>query len=140
VCLIPVCGVFWADEIPDFPAFRRLPESARLEVLRLYAIRYALWKNEPLTAEDQQFWDEALKQVPHYALFQRLQVAQDVLDLQEQIQQSYDSAFEELTSNAKEIVVTQKVPGVESFAVTLEVPPKAPRKTPWWKRLRGNSS
>jgi hypothetical protein len=136
VSWLPLCGVYWADEIPDLLTFGRLPESSRLEILRLFAIRYAIWKNEQRSPEDQAFWDIARKQAPQYAFFQRIEVTPDTIDLQNQIQEQYDAAFEELTSHASQVTVTQKTPHVESVSLAFDLAREAPAKLPWWKRIR----
>jgi hypothetical protein len=135
ICWLPLCGVYWADEIPDLPFFGRLPESSRMEVLRLFAIRYSIWANEPLSAEDQTYWDEARAQSPQYALFQRTKVTSDIVDLQQQIQEQYDAAFTELASQAKKVEISEKSPGLESFSVVFDVNQEVPAKPPWWKRF-----
>ena len=134
--IMPLCGVFWSDEIPDFRSFSRLPEPSRLEILRLFGIRYALWKHEPLSPDDQQYWDAARAQAPNYALFQRLEVTPDVLDLQLQIEEQSDSMFNELASQATNVTVTPKAPGVESVSFKFDVAKNDQAKLPWWKRLR----
>ena len=135
VCWLPLCGVYWADEIPDLRSFSRLPESSRTEILRLFAIRYAMWTNGSLSAEDQAYWDEARALAPNYALFQRTNVTSDIIDLQQQIQEQYDAAFAELASQAKELKITERAPGVESFSIVFDVNQEVPAKPPWWKRF-----
>lgn len=136
ISIMPLCGVFWSDELADFPSFRRLPEPSRLELLRLFAIRYSFWKHQPLSPDDQQYWDSAREQAPQYALFQRIEVTTDIVDLQNQIEDQSDAIFSELASQATSVSVTPKAPGVESVSLTFDLANAPSAKPHWWHRLR----
>jgi len=136
VSLTPLGGVFWSDEVADFPSVGRLPESSRLELLRLFEIRYALWKHHPLSPDDQQYWDSARVQAPQYAIFQRIEVTSDIVDLQNQIEEESDAIFNALASQAANVGVTPRAPGVEAQTLALGLAQEPSPKLPWWKRLR----
>ncbi len=39
-CIIPLGGIYWADEIPDFHALLKVPKSDRDLIYRLFSIRF----------------------------------------------------------------------------------------------------
>ena len=75
ICFLPLGGIYWEDEIPDFQELHNLPKHDRNLVYRLFSIRFSIWNGEELSEGDQRYWDEARLQVPKYAMFQRLKLS-----------------------------------------------------------------
>ncbi len=46
---IPMGGIYWADEIPDFHALMDVPKHDRDVIYRLFTIRFKLWAGEDST-------------------------------------------------------------------------------------------
>ncbi len=136
VSWLPLNGIYWDDELPDSLAYRHLPKSVRDQILRLFKIRNVLWKHAPLDSADQQFWEDAVRQAPHYALFQRLNPSDEDLRAHQKVQQDCDSALNDLIAEAKVVSVTRS-PGVESFGLTFPLTKSGATipKSSWWKRL-----
>jgi len=59
VCLLPLSGIFWEDEIPDFRMLLKMAEDDRDQIYRLFAIRFSIWDGDKLSHDDQRFWDVA---------------------------------------------------------------------------------
>lgn len=144
VCWIPVGGIYWDDEIPDLQEIWKVPEDGLLQVLRLFSIRYGIWRGESLSGDDQLFWDDARSQLPGCPIFQRLKLSPDDLLAQESAARAGAETFEALSSEADQVSVIEKCPGVEEFSITFDIAkgqgpvsqPKPPRKS-WWARLFG---
>lgn len=51
-CLIPMGGIYWSDEIPDFRTLMHVKESDRNQIYRLFSIRFKLWAGEELADDD----------------------------------------------------------------------------------------
>jgi len=135
-CWLPLRGIYWEDEIPDLRAFQRLPEFVRWEILRLFSIRCAIWSGSPLKREDERFWEEAQREVPRYALFFRLRITPDDLEMQHEIEQESEAAFADFAAEATEVAVTERVPGVESFTLKFDLSKRDKNaRLPWWKRF-----
>lgn len=56
---MPLVGIYWKDEIPDFAAFRLLPKNDHDVILRLFCTRIKTWRAEALTVDEQTLWDSA---------------------------------------------------------------------------------
>jgi hypothetical protein len=77
VCLLPLGGIYWEDEMPDLRQIMKIPEDDRNQMFRLFGIRARFWKGEALPADEQRFWDTARSQMPSWALFQRQTISVD---------------------------------------------------------------
>jgi hypothetical protein len=75
--IMPLGGIYWKDEIPDFPALRQLPDHVKGEIYRIIRIRYDLWDDKELSPEDIKFLEFARLQVPDCPIFQRLVLSED---------------------------------------------------------------
>ena len=143
VCIIPLSGIYWEDELPSIAELMRVAEEDHLHVYCLFAIRYRLWDGKPLTWEDQEFWDAARAQVPGNPIFQRITLSAADKRAHEDASQYCEQAFEELFADADQVTVTDLGSGIQSFSAcfdltkndpaTLNVP--TPPKLPWWKRI-----
>ncbi len=91
---IPLGGICWDDEITDFMDLFKLSQEDRNSITRLFSIRFKIWDGEPLSSDDQQFWDTARSQVPHYALFHRLVLSDEDRAAQEQVESEILRGFD----------------------------------------------
>ena len=57
------------------PEWHKLSEGEQLTIFRLFSIRFRIWDDELLSAEDREFWETAQTQVPTFALFHRLKLS-----------------------------------------------------------------
>lgn len=136
VCLLPLGGIYWEDEMPDI-LLMNIPEDDRNQILRLFGIRLRLWKGEPLLDGEQELWDMTYSQVPGWAFFQRQQISEDDQHAQEQAEQDSADALEALLADADRISIREK-DGVQEFSATFDL---TKRKTPtekkhsWWERV-----
>lgn len=136
VCLLPVTGIYWEDEIPDFMRLTKLAKEAQYEVLRLFAIRHRIWNLESLSEDDKSFWDDAQLQAPQYALFRRLELSATDRKLQNRIVRETDQAFREIEADADEVHITERYPGVQQFSLTFDLTKRDfTQKKSWWSRL-----
>ncbi len=74
--VIPLAGIYWVDEMPNFRALRELPKQDQHGIYRLFSIREEIWAGSPPEGDDKVFWENAKAQVPQYALFQRLELSE----------------------------------------------------------------
>jgi hypothetical protein len=137
VCLLPLGGIFWDDEMPQMRDFVHIPEEDRTQILRMFGIRLSHWKGETLTESDHKFWDEINLKAPTWALFRRQHISAEDLLAQNEAEEQTARELEALFADADEVTITEK-DGVQSFAATFKLKKDEPavlRKKPWWKRL-----
>ena len=135
-CLIPLGGIYWDDEIPDFGLLLELPERNRKLIFRLFSIRFTLWAGNALSESAQAFLNEARSQVPAYPLFRRLNLSPDDRNAQEELERSALESLDAVFDGADKIQVSKDGDGFSlsaSFDLKKEPAPVAGR--PWWKRL-----
>ena len=77
-----------------------IPEEDRNKIFRLFGLRVRIWRGDPLSSEDQRFWDTAQSLVPGWALFGRQRVSVDDLQAQEQAEQATAQALEAWIADA----------------------------------------
>src|SRR5262249_37145285 len=138
VCLIPLSGMYWEDEIPEFRELAELSEDDRLQVFRLFAIRYKLWDGETLSEEEGKFWNTVRSQVPNTPIFQRLTLSADDKQAHVDARQSCAEEFEEIFADAGQITWTDHGGGIQSFSAKFDLTKEEPAPSPkqsWWKRL-----
>jgi len=138
VCIVPLSGIYWEDEMPAISELFRLAESSQLQLFRLFSIRHKVWDGETLSMEDQQFWDAAREQVPSAALFQRITLSTADQRAYREARQSCEHEFEQLFADADEVTLTDLGSGVQSFSAKFNLAKneaEATPKEPWWKRI-----
>jgi hypothetical protein len=138
VCLIPLCGIYWEDEIPSLFELTRLAEYDRLQIFRLFSIRYQLWDGGTLCMEDQKFWGSARMQVPDTPIFQRITLSSADQSAHTEARQSCEQEFEQFFADADEVTLTDQGSGVQSFSAKFNLAKNEPESTPkepWWKRV-----
>ncbi|HWZ82386.1 MAG TPA: hypothetical protein VNW47_07175 [Terriglobales bacterium] len=94
VNIIPFGSIFCNDEMPVLADLLERPDDMSI-IHTMFALRLQLWDGEVLNAPDQMLWDGVKRQVPNWALFQRLTLsANQQLARQEaerQVQQAFES-------------------------------------------------
>jgi hypothetical protein len=142
-CVLPLGGIYWDDEIPNFRDLLKVADHDRNLILRLFSIRFRIWDAQPLSQSDTEFWETARSQVPEYPLFQRLELSEEDRLAQEQVERDAIEGFEALFGvfgDADKVEIHENEHGFQSFSATFDLtkdrgePPKA---SPWWKRLLG---
>ena len=121
VCWLPLGGIYWEDEIPDFKELLRLDEADRILVYRLFSIRFRVWEQQELSTEQQDFWESARSQVPNCPIFRRLDLSQEDRQAQLQVQQEAIEGFRDLMSNADAFEINEIADGVQSFSATIRL-------------------
>ena len=134
-CMIPMGGIYWSDEIPDFRALMDLPDSELKQIYRLFAIRFRLWAGEALTDDDQSYWDAAQQLVPDYPLFHRVRISDDDRAAQEATEQETIAGFEALFGGADEVKIDEDGSFSATFDLTKEEPPSRWQRILGWLRL-----
>src|SRR6185295_17831861 len=139
VSWLPLAGIYWDDEMPDLHLMRTIPENDRHQIYRLFGIRVRIWKGLALSDTQQQLWDETRLQVPHWALFDRLTISDDLRRAQDAAKQYSDEMVAALNEGGGE--VTSKVnDGLEHFSATFDLTKNERRPVvkplSWWERIR----
>ena len=135
-CLLPLGGIYWEDEIPEWLQLLKFPEEDRNQIYRLFGIRYRIWKAEVLPDHDQRFWDAACAQVPDWAFFQRVRVTVDDQLAQDQAERTSEEGFKALFAEADQLTVSEEYPGVQAFSATFDLTKRGTAEAkPWWARM-----
>jgi hypothetical protein len=130
--------MYWEDEMPEISELFRLSEDDRMQVFRLFAIRYKIWDGHTLTHEEKQFWDCVRTQVPEAPIFQRLTLSAADKQAHDEARQSCEKEFEELFADADQVTLTDHGTGIQSFSAKFDLTKEEPapaRNQSWWKRL-----
>jgi len=122
-CMIPLGGIYWSDEIPDFHALIKLSESDRKQIYRLFAIRFRLWAGEQLTDDDRSYWNGAQRLIPNYPVFHRVQISDDDRAAQVAVEQDAIAGFEALFGGADELKINDDGSFSATFNLTKRKPP-----------------
>ncbi|MGC4072773.1 MAG: hypothetical protein QM760_09675 [Nibricoccus sp.] len=133
-CLIPLGGIYWSDEIPDFKALLRVPEDERQSINRLFGIRFRLWANEVLSSEDDIFWCYCKKTYPECPILQRSILSQEDQEAQDACVTETIVGFDALFSGAEKLEVKEGPHGTQSFSATFDLT-KEVAPVPLWKRV-----
>ena len=153
-CWLPLSGIYWEDEIPDFRRLRSLPDQDQYEIWRLFGIRLKIWSDATLSDDDQQFWDAARSLVPNFPLFQRLNPTPEELREQEEIEETAARELAAWFEDADQASITEDEHGMQHISVTFDLKkaershskPQDPaeessavavKKKSWWRRMLG---
>jgi hypothetical protein len=137
VCLLPLAGIYWEDEMPDLHQTMKIPEDDRNQMFRLFSIRVRLWKGEALSADEQLFWDTARSQMPSWGLFQRQTISADDRHAQDEAERATMEGLGELFARADKVSISEK-DGLQRFTATLDLKKEqraVKRKGSWWERI-----
>jgi hypothetical protein len=93
ISYMPLGSIYWTDEISEAidDLFEDGNEARLAPLLRLFAIRGAIWTGAELSEADGTFWDAARAQMPNYALFHRLEVSDDDVAMYREVAQASHS-------------------------------------------------
>ena len=129
-CAIPLGGIYWSDEIPDFQALLTLPHSDRDLIFRLFSIRFTLWANDKLSEDDQAYWRNAQNLVPDYPVFHRVNIDDGDRAAQIAIEEDVIAGFGLFLGDADKSTLNND----GSFSLTFDLN-KDQSKSPW-RRFR----
>lgn len=134
---LPLSGIYWEDEMPDIHFLHKIPESDRIQIIRMFGIRVRMWNGQDLSDTQEQLWDATYSKVPQWAFFRRIHISDDDLRAQENAQEGGDFVLEVLLTDADEVIVT-KNDGVESISATVDLTKNGiipEKKHTWWERV-----
>jgi len=127
--MIPMGGIYWADEIPNFRELMDVPKSDRDLILRLFSIRFKLWAGADLTDDDRSYWDDAQKRIPDYPVFHRVSISADDRAAQAAAEEDAIAGFEAIFGDADGLTVN----GDGGFSATFDLKKGHPQSL--WQRL-----
>jgi hypothetical protein len=137
VCLLPLAGIYWDDELPDLRELFKISEDDREQIFRLLGLRYQIWKGEVLTDEERQFWQNMQSLIPTWAFFERQEVTPEDLQAQDDASRSTTEVLQAWFADADEVSVTEKM-GVQRFSLKFDLTkgdgPVSKRRS-WWGRV-----
>ena len=116
-CIIPLGGIYWSDEIPDFDTFFEFPEDDQASILRLFSIRFTIWAGHELAKDDASYWEEARTLFPHCPIFRRLQLSPDDQKAQEATMKNAEEFFDAMFSGATDATISESK-GLTKFSIT----------------------
>jgi hypothetical protein len=135
ICFVPLGGIYWSDEVPDFVALQKIPEDDRCLILRLFGIRFRIWNDEELSADDRAFWESARQQAPDYPVFQRLALSSDDRRAQQEAERQVFEAFQVLKDQADHFELTDGADDSTSFSLTFDLNRDYSKLKRWWQRF-----
>ncbi len=121
---LPLCGIYWEDELSNLQDLMHMPESDQRLMLRLFCIRIRIWKGEALSDEDRPFWGDIHSQLPDWAFFQRLTISADDQNAQAAAEQAGESVFKSMAEVFPDQCTITEKDGVQQFSATWKVPEK----------------
>lgn len=133
-CNIPLGGIYWSDEIPDFKELHRFSEEDRQGIYRLFSIRFQLWSGARLSAEDDIFWCYCERAYPECPIFRRTTLTPDDRKAQDECEAETIKAFDALFGGADKLEVKTGLNGEQVFSATYDLTRDDP-PVPFWKRL-----
>ena len=133
-CPIPLAGIYWSDEIPDFQALIQMPEDERQLVYRLFSIRFRLWGKEVLSSGDDIFWCSCERKYPECPILQRAVLSSEDQKAQDACVAETIAGFGALFSGADNVEVKDGPHGSQSFCATFDLTPDG-ASVPFWKRV-----
>lgn len=133
-CIIPLGGIHWSDEIPDFKALVQMPEDARQCIYRLFSIRFRLWANEALSSDDDIFWCYSERAYPECPILKRTFLSPEDQKAQSECVAEAIEGFDALFSQADKVEIKDGPHGMQSFRATIDLT-KQDRPVQLWKRI-----
>src|SRR6266700_3466373 len=98
VNILPFGSIYWTDEMPSIDALLAKPDDM-LIITTMFGISMKLWDGEALNAQDQRFWDAVKDQVPHWALFRRLNLNDEQKQARREAERQVEEEFESLSDD-----------------------------------------
>jgi len=105
--IVPLGGIYWKDEIPDWDRFLELSEADQMAILRLFSIRFQLWAGQELSADDAAYWGGARSLFPGCPIFQRLKLSAEEEQAQEVARTEVLKCFDAMFSGATDVTITE---------------------------------
>ncbi|MCU1311416.1 MAG: hypothetical protein JWO20_2541 [Candidatus Angelobacter sp.] len=96
VNILPFGSIYWNDEMPAIGDIFDRPEDMSI-IFLMFGIRLKLWDREVLNVQDQQLWDAVKRQVPHWALFHRLDLTDEQKHARSEAERQVEREFESLS-------------------------------------------
>ena len=93
VNILPFGSIFWKDEMPAIVDLFDRPEDMAI-IHAMFGIRLKIWDGVALEAQDQQLWNAVKRQVPQWALFERLRLTDEQMLAREKAERQVEQAFE----------------------------------------------
>jgi hypothetical protein len=92
-------SIYWMDEMPTIGELLAKQDDM-LIILRMFGIRLQLWDGEVLSAQDQHLWNGVKDQVPHWALFRRLNLNDEQKEVRKKAERQVEEEFECLSDGS----------------------------------------
>jgi hypothetical protein len=109
--MIPLSGIYWSDEIPDFHILKQMSDEARGDIYRLFRIRYNLWDSVELSPEDLEFLEVARLIAPDCPIFKRLVPSDDELLTQKEIREEMSSIYAMMADRSEDAEIKENKDG-----------------------------
>ncbi len=93
VNILPFGSIFWKDEMPALRDLFDRPADAGI-IHAMFGMRLKLWDGETLSPQDQALWDAIRRQVPQWALFERLSLTDEQRLARGKAERQVEQAFE----------------------------------------------
>jgi hypothetical protein len=113
--LIPLSGIYWADEYSTGDSASFAEDDLR-QMLQMFGLRALQWRGEPLSEEQQKFWDDTHSRAPSWALFARMKISEEDLQADDFANKQMDEFEEALFAEADEVRI---VDGNRSVSISL---------------------
>jgi hypothetical protein len=94
VCIDPLQGIYWYDEMPEMDDFSSEDWEEMRMVFQMFEIRRQLWDGTVLNDWDRQLWNAARGQVPDWPLFKRLSLTDEQRAARQQAELILQQEFE----------------------------------------------
>jgi hypothetical protein len=124
VSLIPLGSIYWEDEMPDLLDIAKLSDEERNMIWGLFGIRFKIWDDQQLAADDKSFWEAARSEVPDWPLFHRLALSLDDRKAREEAERDVEKEFEAFFGDADRVELSDKPHGVQEFSATFDLTKK----------------
>jgi hypothetical protein len=99
VNILPFGSIYWTDEMPSLrDLFDK--QDDMLIIHAMFGVRLKLWDGEVLNAQDQRLWDAVKSQVPHWALFRRLNLNDEQKQARKEAERQVEREFESLSDDS----------------------------------------
>ena len=95
VNILPFGSIFWKDEMPAVADLFDRPDDMAV-IHAMFGMRLKMWDGVALDAQDQGLWDAVKRQVPQWALFERLCLTDDQRLAREKAERQVEQEFESI--------------------------------------------
>jgi hypothetical protein len=95
VNILPFGSIFWKDEMPALVDLFDRPDDMA-SIFAMFGMRLKIWDGVTLDAQEQQLWDAVQRQVPQWALFERLRLTDEQRLAREKAERQVEQEFESI--------------------------------------------